>query len=143
MIQSDKLYDADLDHVDSGRNQKAKDALKWISTYSHNVNNKIQEKKRSSLKQFDSQSSSVSPNRKRGSKFGKSLVSENIFRHDSATLPIDQLLKLNEGAKDELKQIEEFNFNIFTLRSATNENELLVGTTYLLHKNDLFSASKI
>ena len=61
----------------------------------------------------------VSPSRKRGSKLGKQFVTELIFRQDAATLPIADLLKLNDEAKKELEKIEDLSFNIFTLRETT------------------------
>lgn len=36
-----------------------------------------------------------------------------------------EYLKLNDKARDEIKKIDQYNFNIFTLREHTNENELV------------------
>jgi hypothetical protein len=41
------------------------------------------------------------------------------------TLAMYEYLKLNDKARDEIKKIDQYNFNIFTLREHTNENELV------------------
>jgi hypothetical protein len=86
----------------------------------------------------------MSPNgRKRGSKIGAGLVTENIFKNDAASMPIESLIKISDESKAELEKIESKDFNIFNLQKSTNENELLVGVTFLLHKNDIFSKANI
>jgi len=136
MVQSDKLYEADFELDEkSDKGGRKSDALNWISTYSHNVANRVNGQKRDSVRFSDSQSSIISPSRKRGSKFGKNLVSENIFTKDPSSLPIDQILKLSPEAQEALEKIEENSFDIFKVREATQDNELLVASTYILHKN--------
>ena len=48
---------------------------------------------------------------------------------------IEDLLQLNKDTTDMLNIIATTDFDIFTIRTATKENELLTTITYLLHKH--------
>lgn len=58
-------------------------------------------------------------------------------------MKIEDLLHLNPETSDMLNMITTTDFDIFTIRSATKENELLTTITYLLHKHQVFSNLKI
>lgn len=50
-------------------------------------------------------------------------------------MKIEDLIYLNTEANDMLNMITTTDFDIFTIRSATKENELLTTITYILHKH--------
>jgi hypothetical protein len=52
-------------------------------------------------------------------------------------------LSISEPTQQELEKIETVEFNIFTVRKTTLENELVTVITYLLHKEQLFSSINI
>lgn len=61
----------------------------------------------------------------------------------AAEMPIEDLLQLNKTTKDMLLIMDTFDFDIFTIRKETKENELITTTTYLLHKHRIFQNLKI
>lgn len=51
---------------------------------------------------------------------------------------IVKILNLNQETQDELEKIESFNFNVFTIREQTNENEMVTIFSHLMAKESLF-----
>ena len=52
---------------------------------------------------------------------------------------IVKILNLNKDAQDELDKIDQYDFNIFKLRDATKENELVTVLSYLHSKLEVLS----
>lgn len=52
---------------------------------------------------------------------------------------MEKKLELTDEAIQELALINELRFNIFTLMNATNDNELLTTSTYILAKHSIFN----
>lgn len=53
-------------------------------------------------------------------------------------MPIEELLHLDDQTKHMLDLSSSTDFDIFSIRKWTKENELITITTYLLHKHRLF-----
>ena len=51
---------------------------------------------------------------------------------------IDEELSLTDRTKDILSLVQDYEFDIFALSKETNGNEMIVLTTYLMHKHDMF-----
>jgi hypothetical protein len=58
-------------------------------------------------------------------------------------MPIESLLSFNDEAKSMFEQILTTDFDLFTIRKETKENELIAVTTYILHKHRIFQSLKI
>jgi hypothetical protein len=53
------------------------------------------------------------------------------------------MLQITASMQEELDKISTVEFNIFTVRKTTLENELVTVATYLLHQEQLFSSLNI
>jgi hypothetical protein len=53
-------------------------------------------------------------------------------------MPIENLINLDDKAKQALDLLQTTDFDIFQVKKATNENELITVTTFILHKHRLF-----
>lgn len=90
-----------------------KEALGWMRTFSSN-------------------------SKKRSSKETRKFIEEKLINVD-----IDKLLNITPRCKMILERCEDFNFKIFTVRKETQKNEMVVITTYLLRKHNMFINLKI
>jgi hypothetical protein len=52
-------------------------------------------------------------------------------------------LIINDRTKEELQKVDQVEFDIFSVRKTTLENELVTVITYLMFKEDLFKALNI
>lgn len=91
---------------------------------------------------------SVKGQRKSGEKRGSAVKYENqavpaVEDMHVSQKAIDQILQINEQTQIELNRVDQVEFNIFNVRKSTMENELVTVITYLLHKEQLFSALNI
>jgi hypothetical protein len=53
------------------------------------------------------------------------------------------LLNVNEEAKAELRKVDQYDFDVFKLRSLTNGNELVTLLTYLVAKRGLLGSTEV
>ena len=57
-----------------------------------------------------------------------------------ATKLISMMLDLKPDTMEELKKVDHYHFDIFTLRQLTNDNELVTLLPYILAKHGLFAS---
>ena len=57
-----------------------------------------------------------------------------------ATKLISMMLDLKPETMEELKKVDHYHFDIFTLRQLTNDNELVTLLPYILAKHGLFAS---
>ncbi len=53
------------------------------------------------------------------------------------------MLNLNQQAIDELKKVDKYDFDIFTLRETTNDNELVTLLPFILARHGLFASCNL
>ena len=56
---------------------------------------------------------------------------------------VTKLLNLNTEAAEELTKIDTYDFNIFTLRDATNGNEMLTVLTHLMARRGCIGKTQL
>ena len=89
------------------------------------------------MNQKDRERPSVENGRKRSS--GQTgLIKESIFSDQAAELPIENLININTETRNMLDMIQTLDFDIFSIRNSTKENELITVITYIMHKHRLF-----
>ena len=58
-------------------------------------------------------------------------------------MPIENLLKFESETKAMMEICHTADFDIFSVRKSTKENELITAVTYILHKHKIFQSLKI
>ncbi len=62
-----------------------------------------------------------------------------MFEDNAAEMPIEQLINLDDDTRTMLDLAHTNKFDVFQVKKSSNENELLLTETFILHKQKLFS----
>lgn len=84
-------------------------------------------------KTFCINSSVVAKNKRRNSYNIRKAIKDKVEKYD-----FDSEIELTDTVKALLHDIQEYEFDMFELSKATNGNEMIVLSTYLLNKHNLF-----